>query len=84
MCEYFLHEFPVLVAIKSTVKRQYTTAPFETVPRHLELVHRMNILHMHLDARAVGRFSGPHIQIFMPPCLEVERIVTIVQVSQLR
>ena len=37
---------------------------------HLELGHGVNVLHVKLDARSVGRLCHPHVQVHALPDLE--------------
>ncbi len=67
---------------KRRIKAQDPTTTLETISRHFELVHRMYVLHMQLDARPVWRFGRPQIQVLMPTRLKVERIVTRVQIRE--
>ena len=78
MCEDFLGQSPPLRLLEALVKAQKSSTPLQTIPRHLELVHRVHILYMHLDTRSIRRFRGPEVQVFVPPRLKVERIIAVV------
>ena len=82
MSKHFFHQPPPFRLLKRCIETNNTSTPFETIPSHLQLVHGVYILYMHLDTRTVRRFRCPEVEIFMPPCFEVERIVTIVKVSE--
>lgn len=83
MTEHFPHQTPALLALPRAVKDDQPPAPLETVARHLELVHRVQVLHVAFDARAVRRARQPEVKVFMSACLKVERVVARVQVGEL-
>lgn len=78
MREQLLCQTSPLGIIEALVKAQQPTAPLEAIPRHLQLVHRMHILDVQLDARSVRRLRGPHVQVLVPPRLKVKRVIAIV------
>ena len=84
MCEHLLRELPPLALVKGFVKAQDPSAPLQTVARHFELVHGVDVLHVHFDAGAVRRLRRPQIEVFVAACLEVQGVVTIVEVCELR
>ena len=47
--------------LKALVEAQDSPAAFETISRHLELVHGVYILHMHLYARPIGCLCRPEV-----------------------
>ena len=82
MCKQLLDELPVLVRVECLVKAQDSPTPLETISSHLELVHRMHILDVHLDTRPIGSLGSPHIQIFVPTSFKVDGIIAIVEVRE--
>ena len=84
MCEHLLRELPPLALVKGFVKAQDPSAPLQTVARHFELVHGVNVLRVHFDARSVRRLRRPQIEVFMSAGLEVQGVVAIVEVGKLR
>ena len=71
-----------LCLIKSLVKRQQPSASLQAVSSHFQLVHRVDILYVHLDTWAIRCLRGPHVEVFMSPCLEIYRVVAVVQVGE--
>ena len=61
MREDLLGQLSPLAFVKCLVETKYTSAPLQTVACHLELVHRMDVLHVHLDTRAVWCLRGPKV-----------------------
>jgi hypothetical protein len=84
MSENLFRQSTPLCFLETLVKAQDSSAPLETIPRHLQFVHRMHILHMHLYARPIRRLGRPEVQILVPPHLKVQRVITVVQICQLR
>ena len=82
MCEDLLREAAPFRLVKRLVKAQEPSAALEAVSSHLQLVHRVHVLHMHLDTRAVRGLRRPEVQVFVSPRLEVERVVAVVEVGQ--
>ena len=70
--------------IKTGIKAQETSASFEAIASHLELVHGMDILYVHFDRGAVGSLGSPHVQILVPPSLKIEGVIAVVKVGELR
>ena len=83
MREHLLREPPPLALIKRLIKAHDPAAALQAVPRHLELVHRVHVLDVQLEARPVRRLRRPEVQILVPPRLEVERVVAVVQIREL-
>lgn len=83
MREDLLGQPPPLRLIEALVKAHDPPAALQAVPRHLELVHRVDVLDVQLDARPVRRLRCPHIQILMPAGFEIQRVVAVVQVGKL-
>ena len=84
MREHLLRELSPLALVKRLVEAQDPSAPLETVARHFELVHGVDVLHVHFDARSVRRLRRPQVEVFMSAGLEVQGVVTIVEVGKLR
>ena len=76
MCEQLLRQSPPLRLFKRRIEAQDPTTALETVPSHLELVHRVHVLYVQLDARPVRRLGRPEVQVLVPPRFKVERVVT--------
>ena len=83
MRKHLFDQLPILTTVEPLIEAHQTSAPLQAVSRQLELVHRVHVLHMHLDARPVRSLSSPEIQVLMSPRLEVERVVAVVQVGEL-
>jgi hypothetical protein len=66
MSENLLHKLPMLSIVESRIKTEETPATFQTVSGHFELIHGMDVLDVHFDARPIGRFGCPHVEVFMP------------------
>ena len=84
MSKHFLRQPPPFRIVKALVEAQEAAAALQAVARHLQLVHGVNVLHMHLDARPVGCLRGPHVEVLVSPCLEVEGIVAVVEIGEFR
>lgn len=84
MREDLLGELPPLALIELLREAQHATAALEAVSSHFELVHGVDILHVHLDTWTIRRFGCPHVEILVATCLEVQCIVAVVKVCQLR
>jgi hypothetical protein len=83
MRENFLDQLAPFALLKSLIETQDPPASFQTIPRHLQFVHRMHILYMHLETWSIRRFRRPHVQIFVSPCFEIQRVVAVVQIRKL-
>lgn len=84
MCEQLLRQSPPFRLFKRGIKAQDPATALETVPSHLELVHRVHVLYVQLDARPVRSLGRPEIQVLMPPRFKVERVVARVQIREFR
>ena len=84
MSEHLLDKLAPLRLVKRSVKAEDAPRALQAISSHLQLVHGVDILDVELHARAVRRFCCPHIQVFMPSCLEVQSVVTVVKVSKFR
>jgi hypothetical protein len=82
MREHFLGKLSPLCLIKATIKAQDAPTAFQAVSGHLELVHGVHVLHMHLDRRSVRSLGCPHVKVLMPSCLEVQCVVAVVEVGE--
>ena len=76
MCEQLFRQSSPFRLLERRVEAQDPATAFETVPGHLELVHRVHVLYVQLDARPVRRLGRPEVQVLVPPRLKVERVVT--------
>ena len=76
MCEQFFRQSSPLRLLKRRIKTQDPTTALETIPGHFELVHRVHVLYVQLDARSIWRLGRPEVHVFMPTRLKVQRIVT--------
>jgi hypothetical protein len=72
-----------LLLLPLPIKHADPPAPLEAVPRHLELVHRVQVLHVALRRGPVGRAREPEVEVLVSSRLEVERVVARVQVGEL-
>lgn len=76
MREHLLHQLPVLLLLPSAVEHADAPAAAQAIARHLQLVHRVDVLHVELPARAVRRARHPQVQVLVPARLKVEGVVT--------
>lgn len=83
MTQHLLHQPPPLLLLPLPIKHADAPAPLEAVPRHLELVHRVQVLHVALRRRAVRRAREPEVEVLVSSRFEVERVVARVQVGEL-
>lgn len=84
MCEQLFRQSPPFRLFKRGIKAQDPATALETIPCHLELVHRVHVLYVQLDARPVRCLGRPEIQVLMPPRFKVERVVARVQIREFR
>ena len=75
MREQLLRQSSPFCLLEHGIEAQDPPTAFETVPGHLELVHRVHVLYVQLDARPVRRLGRPEVQVLVPPRLKVERVV---------
>lgn len=83
MGQHLSHQLALLRQIPPSIKANDPPASLQTVSRHLELVHSVNVEDVELDAGAVGGLGGPHVQVFVSTGFKVESVVARVQVRQL-
>ena len=76
MCEQLFRQSSPLSLLKRRIEAQDPTTALEAIPSHLELVHRVHILYVQLDARPIRRFGRPEVQVLVPTRFKVQRIVT--------
>lgn len=76
MREQLFRQSSPLGLLKCRIEAQDPTTALETIPGHLELVHRVHVLHVQLDARPIRRLGRPEVEVLMPTRLKVQRIVT--------
>ena len=76
MREQLFRQSSPLGLLKRRIEAQDPTTALETIPSHFELVHRVHILHVQLDARPIWRLGRPEVEVLMPTRLKVQRIVT--------
>jgi len=81
--EHLLHEPPMLALVPTAAEADDPPRALEAVARHLELVHRVDVLDVELGRGPVGRLGGPEVEVLVPAGLEVERVVARVEVGQL-
>lgn len=84
MGKEFLRQSTPLGLLECLIKAQQPPASFQTIARHLQFIHRVDVLHMKLDARSIWRFCYPHVQIFMSACFEIQRVIAVMEVSKFR
>lgn len=82
MCEDLLSQSSPFCFIESLVERKQSTTAFQTIASHLQFVHCMNILYMHLDTRTIRCLRCPHVKILMPTCFEIESIIAVVEIGK--
>lgn len=83
MRQHLPQQLPLLITIPTSVEANQASAPLQTVPRHLQLVHRVNVLHVTLDRRTVRRSGKPEVKVFVPTSFKVEGVVARVKVGEL-
>jgi len=76
MCEELFRQSSPLRLIKRRIEAQDPTTSLETITGHFELVHRVHVLYVQLDARSIRRLGRPKVQVLMPTRLKVQRVVT--------
>ena len=76
MREQLFRQSSPLGRLKRRIEAQDPPTALETVPGHFELVHRVHVLHVQLDARPVRSLGRPEVQVLVPTRLKVQRIVT--------
>ena len=76
MCEQLFRQSSPLRLLKRCIEAQDPTTALETITGHFELVHRVHVLYVQLDARSIRRLGRPKVQVLMPTRLKVQRIVT--------
>jgi len=81
MGEEFFRQSSPLGILERLIKAQQPPASFQTIARHLQLVHRVDILDVEFDAWAVRGFCYPHVQIFVSACFEIKRVIAVMEVS---
>jgi hypothetical protein len=75
MCEQLFRQSPPFCFLKRCIEAQDPTTALETIPGHLELVHRVHVLYVQFDTRSVRRLGRPEVQVLMSARLKVERVV---------
>ena len=73
----------MLPFIPSTIKHADPSTSPQAVTRHLQLVHRVDVLNVTLDRRSIRCSAKPQVEILMSTHFEKERVVTRVQVGNL-
>ena len=81
--QHLTHELPVWRCIKSLIEAQNMPRSFKAVACHLQLVHRMNILHLQLGRWSVRRLGQPQVQVLVPTSFKVHAVIAVVQLRQL-
>ena len=82
MREHLFRQPSPLALVKCRIETDNSPTALQAVASHLQLVHRMDVLYMHPYAGPVGTLHRPHVQIFVPSCLEEQRVIAIVQVGK--
>jgi hypothetical protein len=75
MAQHLLHQPPPILLLPLSIKHADPPAPLEAVARHLELVHRVQVLHVALRRGTVGRAREPEVEVLVSSRLEVEGVV---------
>lgn len=81
--QHLPQQLPLLITIPTSVEANETSASLQTVPRHLQLIHRVDVLHVTLDRRTVRRSGKPEVKIFVTTSFKVEGVVARVKVGEL-
>ena len=82
MREKFFRQSSPLGLLERLIKAQQPPASFQAIARHLQFVHRVDILDVKFDAWTIRSFCYPHVQIFMSACFEIQRVIAVMEVSQ--
>jgi hypothetical protein len=61
VCEQLFRQSSPLALIKCRIEADNPATAPQAVARHLQFVHRMDILYVHPNAGPVGTLDGPHI-----------------------
>jgi len=82
VCKQLFRQPSPLALIKCRIEADNSTTAPQAVARHLQFVHRMDVLHVHPNAGPVGTLDCPHIQVFVPSRLKEQGVVAIMQVGK--
>jgi hypothetical protein len=82
MCEQLFRQSTPFCLLERRIETQDPSTALEAVPCHLELVHRMHVLHVQLDARSIRCLGCPEVQVLVSPRLKIECVVTRVQICE--
>lgn len=82
VCKHLFRQPSPRGLIKCRIEANNPATALQAVARHLQLVHRMDVLCVHPYAGPVGTLDCPHIQIFVPSRLQKQGVVAIVQVGE--
>ena len=82
VCKQLLCQPSPLALIKCRIEADNPATAPQAVARHLQFVHRMDVLYVHPNAGPVGTLDCPHIQVFVPSRLKEQGVVAIMQVGK--
>jgi len=71
MSEQFFDQSSPLSRVKCSIETQQPSTPLQAISRHLQFIHRVHILDVHLDAWSIRHFGRPKVQVFVSPRFEI-------------
>ena len=77
MREDFLGQPAPFGFVKRFVEAQNAPATLETVTRHLEFIHSVDVLYKHFDTWSIRSLYRPHVKVFMASSFKIEGIVAV-------
>jgi hypothetical protein len=83
MCKDLFSQLAPFSLVETTVKAKDPSTTLETVTSHLQLVHSVYVLHVHLNGRPIRSLGCPHVQVLMPSGFKIQGVVTVVEVCEL-
>lgn len=81
--KHLLEQPPFRLLVPAAIEANDSPGALEAVTRHLELVHGVNVLDVHLYGWTVGRFGCPEVEVLVATGFKVEGVVAGMQVGEL-
>lgn len=83
LMQHLLHQLEVRLRVEGGVEGEEGPRELQAVPRQLQLVQRVDVLHRELDARALRRLHDPEEEVRLLPRLQVDAVVARPLVAQI-
>lgn len=83
MSQHLLQKLPMLITVPTSIEANQTSTSLETVSRHLEFIHGVDVLNMALDRRTIWRAGKPEVEVLVSSSLKVECVIARMKVGQL-